>query len=128
MKVVLGLLFILALSTAYHRPHLFSGGPLKFLKLEEIKLESESRKAIAKCVLLASIAFSPFSALARPEGVNRPDLLPKEQTAVIDVANFLSNSQEKKIVGAISELEKATGYKLRVLCQRYYKFNNYNRF
>jgi hypothetical protein len=57
---------------------------------------------------------------ARPEGVNRPDLLPKgPKSSLIDVANFLSKGQEKKIVSSISELEKATGYKLRVLCQSY---------
>jgi len=58
-------------------------------------------------------------ASARPEGVNRPDLLPKEQTSVIDVANFLSKGQEKKMISSIENLEKATGIKLRVLCQSY---------
>ena len=37
---------------------------------------------------------------------------------LIDVANFLSKGQEKKAVSEINELEKATGFKLRVLCQR----------
>jgi hypothetical protein len=32
-------------------------------------------------------------AVARPEGVNRPDLLPKEFTTVIDVAGFLTPSE-----------------------------------
>lgn len=56
---------------------------------------------------------------ARPEGVNRPDLLPKEQTSVIDVANFLSKGQERRISEKIQQLEEKTGYKLRLLCQRY---------
>jgi hypothetical protein len=59
---------------------------------------------------------------ARPEGVNRPDLLPKElNVPLIDVANFLSKGQEKKIVASIGELQKATGWKLRILCQRYFR-------
>eukprot|EP01041_Mallomonas_annulata_P005724 gene5724-11566_t len=71
--------------------------------------------ATSVAILLSSAQFS----FARPEGVNRPDLLPKEQTSVIDVSNFLSKGQEKKIIESIAALEKSTGYKLRVLCQSY---------
>ena len=69
-------------------------------------------------ILIAS-AISAQSAFARPEGVNRPDLLPKEFVPVIDVANFLSKGQEKKVISSINDLEKSTGYKLRLLCQSY---------
>ena len=37
----------------------------------------------------------------------------------IDVANYLSKGQEKKVKASIAELEKNTGYKLRVLLQSY---------
>jgi hypothetical protein len=58
-------------------------------------------------------------ASARPEGVNRPDLLPKElNVPLIDVANFLSKGQEKKITASIVDLQKVTGWKFRILCQR----------
>jgi uncharacterized membrane protein YgcG len=57
---------------------------------------------------------------ARPEGVNRPELLPKESNVpIIDIANFLSKGQEKKLTSELADLEKQTGYKLRVLCQSY---------
>lgn len=57
---------------------------------------------------------------ARPEGVNRPDLLPSGPvTPLIDVGNFLTKGQEKKVVASLNKLETATGYKLRVLCQSY---------
>ncbi|KAL1566010.1 thylakoid lumenal 15.0 kDa protein 2, chloroplastic-like [Salvia divinorum] len=52
-------------------------------------------------------------------GVNKPELLPKEFTTVIDVAGFLSDGQEKRISQEIAALEKDTGYKLRVLAQNY---------
>lgn len=52
-------------------------------------------------------------------GVNKPELLPKEFTTVIDVAGFLSDGQERRITEEITDLEKVTGYKLRVLAQNY---------
>ncbi|KAF8395260.1 hypothetical protein HHK36_019202 [Tetracentron sinense] len=52
-------------------------------------------------------------------GVNKPELLPKEFSAVIDVAGFLSDGQEKRLAEEIVDLEKDTGFKLRVLAQNY---------
>ncbi|KAL6650282.1 hypothetical protein ACP70R_009207 [Stipagrostis hirtigluma subsp. patula] len=52
-------------------------------------------------------------------GVNKPELLPKEFTTVIDVAGFLSSGQEIRLRQEIEDLEKDTGYKLRVLAQNY---------
>ncbi|KAE8792457.1 Thylakoid lumenal 15.0 kDa protein 2, chloroplastic [Hordeum vulgare] len=52
-------------------------------------------------------------------GVNKPKLLPKEFTTIIDVAGFLSSGQENRIHQEIEDLEKDTGYKLRVLAQNY---------
>ncbi|KAJ4759818.1 Thylakoid lumenal 15.0 kDa protein [Rhynchospora pubera] len=52
-------------------------------------------------------------------GVNKPELLPKEFTTVIDVAGFLSIGQEKRLIQEIEDLEKDTGFKLRILAQNY---------
>ncbi|XVE61674.1 hypothetical protein DITRI_Ditri06bG0059000 [Diplodiscus trichospermus] len=52
-------------------------------------------------------------------GVNKPELLPQEFTPVIDVAGFLSDGQEKRLAEEISNIEKDTGFKLRVLAQNY---------
>ncbi|XP_038694563.1 thylakoid lumenal 15.0 kDa protein 2, chloroplastic [Tripterygium wilfordii] len=52
-------------------------------------------------------------------GVNKPELLPKEFTPVIDVAGFLSDGQEKRLAQEISNIENDTGFKLRVLAQNY---------
>uniref|UniRef100_A0A7N0UUJ8 TPM domain-containing protein n=1 Tax=Kalanchoe fedtschenkoi TaxID=63787 RepID=A0A7N0UUJ8_KALFE len=52
-------------------------------------------------------------------GVNKPELLPKDFTPVIDVAGFLSDGQEKRLAEEIANIEKYTGFKLRVLAQNY---------
>ncbi|KAM7526152.1 hypothetical protein LguiA_016054 [Lonicera macranthoides] len=52
-------------------------------------------------------------------GVNKPELLPKEFTSVIDVAGFLSDGQEKRLKQEIDAIEKDTGFKLRILAQNY---------
>eukprot|EP00775_Hariotina_reticulata_P003185 gene3185-3463_t len=56
---------------------------------------------------------------ARPAGVNRPELLPSQPTPVIDVAGFLTPSEEKRIASEVESLERDTGFKLRVLAQNY---------
>jgi hypothetical protein len=52
-------------------------------------------------------------ALARPEGVNKPELLPKEQTNVIDLMRYLTSGEVKRIGNQVDKLEKDTGFKLR---------------
>ncbi|CAA0829724.1 Thylakoid lumenal 15.0 kDa protein 2-chloroplastic [Striga hermonthica] len=69
--------------------------------------------------LALALSFSGVGSAEGKAGVNKPELLPKEFTTVIDVAGFLSDGQEKRIAQEIDELEKDTGYKLRVLAQNY---------
>ncbi|KAL3131329.1 hypothetical protein ABBQ38_000617 [Trebouxia sp. C0009 RCD-2024] len=59
------------------------------------------------------------SAVARLEGVNKPELLPKEFSTVIDVAGFLTEGEELRIKKEIQGLERDKGVKLRVLAQNY---------
>jgi hypothetical protein len=75
-----------------------------------------SRRAILEAGLVLGW---PGMAVARPEGVNKPELLPKEQTNVIDLQRFLTSGQVKAIDKQLAALETATGVKLRVLCQSY---------
>ncbi|KAH7285397.1 hypothetical protein KP509_33G026500 [Ceratopteris richardii] len=77
-------------------------------------------KASLAAALTLSIALTGIgNAQARPEGVNKPELLPKTFTPVIDVAGFLSEGQEGRIAKVLMDLEADTGYKLRVLAQNY---------
>jgi hypothetical protein len=48
---------------------------------------------------------------------NNPDLLPKVQTPVIDLAKALTSSQEETLVKDLADFEQETGWKLRVLTQ-----------
>ncbi len=48
---------------------------------------------------------------------DNPDLLPDDQTNVIDLARVLSNQQRTKLDNSLMEYEKSTGWKLRVLTQ-----------
>ncbi|KAK1429480.1 hypothetical protein QVD17_11689 [Tagetes erecta] len=70
--------------------------------------------ALALAVSLSGVGFAEAKV-----GVNKPELLPKEFTTVIDVAGFLSDGQEKRLAKEIDSIEKDTGFKLRVLAQNY---------
>lgn len=77
-------------------------------------------KAAVSGVVALAVSFTCLVGLANARtGVNKPELLPKEFTTVIDVAGFLSSGQENRLRQEIEDLEKDTGYKLRVLAQNY---------
>lgn len=77
----------------------------------------------ASCLAIQGITCSP--AEARPEGVNKPELLPPKRgdgstPKVIDAGvGFLTKGQTKLLEKRIADLETDTGFKLRILCQRY---------
>jgi len=83
--------------------------------------QSQFRKLVATGLVGLGSLGQPNLALARPEGVNKPELLPQGSIVVplIDTGNFLAKGQEKKVIEKLVKLEKSTGIKLRVLCQAY---------
>jgi len=77
------------------------------------------REVLATAASVASLAAAPACVQARPEGVNKPELLPSYQTNVIDLQRYLTSGEVTKLDKQLAALEAATGVKLRVLCQRY---------
>eukprot|EP00966_Prymnesium_polylepis_P091644 2121438-Prymnesium_polylepis.1 len=82
-------------------------------------MAASDRRAVLGTGLLLASGLLPGAAFARPEGVNKPELLPSYQTNVIDLQRFLTSGQVKAMDKQLADLEKATGIKLRVLCQSY---------
>jgi hypothetical protein len=66
-----------------------------------------------------ALAAPPAAAAARPEPVDRPDLLPQTYSTVIDLENFLASGEERRLRERLADLETRTAFKLRVLTQRY---------
>ncbi|KAH8053128.1 hypothetical protein JL722_9794 [Aureococcus anophagefferens] len=71
----------------------------------------------------AVASLTPFGRRAR--GVNKPELLPTtlvdgRRPNVIDVkVNFLTKGEQKRLDVLAAKTEKASGFKIRVLCQSY---------
>lgn len=51
------------------------------------------QRSVSSSLRQAFLMYDLPGAQARPEGVNRPELLPAEMTSVIDVAGFLTPSE-----------------------------------
>ncbi|KAK2654972.1 hypothetical protein Ddye_008024 [Dipteronia dyeriana] len=80
---------------------------------------SKSLSFLLSGALSLSLSLTGVGVSEAKVGVNKPELLPKEFTYVIDVAGFLSDGQERRLVQEIANIEKDTGFKLRLLAQNY---------
>ncbi len=58
-----------------------------------------------------------FSMQGSAFAYDNPDLLPKEQTPIIDLAKTLSTKQRSDLETSLNDYEKETGWKIRVLSQ-----------
>ncbi|CAL2267681.1 unnamed protein product [Prunus armeniaca] len=83
------------------------------------EFRSKSLNLVLSGALTLGLSLSGVGPVEAKVGVNKPELLPKEFSPVIDVAGFLSDGQEKRLAQEIDNIEKDTGFKLRVLAQNY---------
>jgi TPM domain len=64
-----------------------------------------------------AVVFSLLLFVAPAYAYDNPDLLPQEQTPIIDLAKALTPFQEERLAKDITAFEAETGWKLRVLTQ-----------
>ncbi len=71
------------------------------------------------CLLAFSVWLNPIGLFASSDAYafNNPDLLPKTDTAVIDLAKFLNSDQEATLAKDLEQFQETTGWKLKVLTQ-----------
>jgi energy-converting hydrogenase Eha subunit A len=94
---------------------------------ELITVVQSNHRSSQKCLVylfsfsLALFAwFTPgalFESATTAYAFNNPDLLPKSDTTVIDLAKFLNSEQETKLAKDLAQFQEETGWKLRVLTQ-----------
>jgi len=85
------------------------------------------RRFSQKCLVYLFSSLLALSVWLNPVGLftgssaayafNNPDLLPKTDTAVIDLAKFLSSDQEATLAKDLEQFQQTTGWKLKVLTQ-----------
>jgi len=76
----------------------------------------ETRRDFFSCSTSNSYNFLPPPSI--PPRFPLQELLPKEPTNVIDLERFLTSGQKKRLNAQLESLEKDTGIKVRLLCQR----------
>ncbi len=92
----------------------------KLLIISRVKLQMKP-SWIQKCLVgliawglcLSTWAIAPNNAYA----FDNPELLPKVQTPIIDLAKVLTDIQEERLADEIEQFEASTGWKLRILTQ-----------
>lgn len=97
-----------------------------FLEANNMEVEPEVTRrqlltsAVSGVLIASTVTGQPTTAHARLEGINKPELLPKEPGLnVIQTEKFLTSGQAKRMDQLLANLEHDTGYRVRVLCQAY---------
>lgn len=98
-----------------------SSNPNTTPAVADISRRSVLRKAtlLIAAAAIQGVVPSENANAARQEGVNRPELLPNYFTTVIDLERFLASGEVRRLQDKITDLENRTGFKIRVLTQRF---------
>jgi hypothetical protein len=84
-------------------------------------LQGLAQRFVRKFSLIAIALFLPlaiaFTHIPAAQAFDAPELLPQNYTNVIDLGKFLTDSEESALDQKLTEFEKQTGWKLRVLTQ-----------
>ncbi|KAH8074773.1 hypothetical protein JL721_2346 [Aureococcus anophagefferens] len=120
------LLRIITLSMALIALHFIDDGlGVDALHAQQSQATALGRRSAGQRIAAAVASLTPFAVVPRPEGVNKPELLPTtlvdgRRPNVIDVkVNFLTKGEQKRLDVLAAKTEKASGFKIRVLCQSY---------
>jgi len=81
-------------------------------------MHNRSLNGIITAFFVCILTLSSWFFLPQPaHAVNNPELLPPQETPVVDLANYLPTLQEESLIKEIENFENQTGWKLRVLTQ-----------
>lgn len=106
--------------TSMARVTVSSSSSLEAQSSTEVSRREMITLTVSSALMAPTVLGSSAPALAKPEGVNKPELLPKEPGLnVIQVEKFLTSGQAKRMDQLLTNLERDTGYRVRVLCQAY---------
>jgi hypothetical protein len=116
----IGLLVVVSLLTSnafravgHNKAHLFKEHAASLSAAKSLS-DVSCRSAVESIVLCALAPMNlPFSAEARLEAVNRPDLLPSEKGLnVIQIEKFLTTGQARRMNDMLSSSERDTGFRV----------------
>jgi hypothetical protein len=74
-------------------------------------------RQVLNVLLVGMVSLCVWLPTAPAQAYDNPELLPEEQTAIIDLAKSLTPRQEEDLNTELSQFETETGWKLRVLTQ-----------
>ena len=80
-------------------------------------LQQASMRNVLKVLMVCLVGLCTWLPMAPALAYDNPELLPDQDTAIIDLAKSLTSRQEEDLDSQLNQFETETGWKLRVLTQ-----------